>query len=258
MRAIFVVMLVVMTARTVHADPDDRRRKEEVALIAAMGGSYLIVQFVFASDLSATHCRWCDPNSFDTSARNALLWRDVGLADDLGTLSGYVLAPTVATGLLIASGWSDGWRHWFDDLAPIYESAIAVSLLQHVSKFAFARERPFVYYEAPGHAYDENDNTSTWSGHTSLAFSLAVSAGLVANERGYALAPVIWGVGLTIGAATGYLRIASDRHWTSDVLVGAAMGTAVGYVWPRIIRRHLFGDAVIAPTSNGLALAGQF
>ncbi len=252
-------MVIMALAAPARAEPDDRQRAIETALIAGMGATYLVVQFVFADQLSSTTCRWCNPDRFDLDARSALLWRDTSLANDLGTLTGYVLAPMAAGGLMIAAAGTDvHWRRWFDDLAPVYESAIAVSLLQHVSKFAFARQRPFVHFAPPGRPHDANDNTSTWSGHTSLAFSLAVASGVVADERGYRLAPVIWTVGLTIAATTGYLRIAADAHWATDVLIGAAMGTAVGYLWPKVVHRHLFGDAVIAPTANGLAIAGGF
>jgi hypothetical protein len=35
-------------------------------------------------------------------------------------------------------------------------------------------------------------DVSFWSGHTSLAFALAVSSGTVASSRGYDLAPLVW------------------------------------------------------------------
>ena len=165
------------------------------------------------------------------------------------------------TGLLVAATWDKrDWRRWFDDVSPIVESAIAVSLLQHVAKFSVAQQRPFVHYAAPGtHTPDVDDNSSFWSGHTSLAFSLAVSAGVVADERGYAVAPAVWITGLTLATATGYLRVAADKHYASDVIVGALMGSAVGVAWPKLFRRDLLAhDVAISPTPNGIAVAGSF
>ena len=38
--------------------------------------------------------------------------------------------------------------------------------------------------------------------------------------------------GLSMAAFTGYLRIAADKHYLSDVLTGAIVGSAVGFVVP--------------------------
>ena len=81
-------------------------------------------------------------------------------------------------------------------------------------------------------------NYSFFSGHTGSAFALATSTGAVASIRGYRGAPWVWGVGLSLAAATGYLRIASDSHYFSDVLVGAAVGTAVGWLVPHLLHKE--------------------
>jgi hypothetical protein len=44
--------------------------------------------------------------------------------------------------------------------------------------------------------------------------------------------------GFTSASATGYLRIAADRHYLTDVLVGAAIGGAVGWAVPRLFDRR--------------------
>ena len=65
-------------------------------------------------------------------------------------------------------------------------------------------------------------------------FSLAVASGVVATMRGYRLAPLVWGVGLALASTVGYLRIAADRHYLTDVLAGATIGSAVGFAIPVI------------------------
>src|SRR6059058_3168029 len=72
------------------------------------------------------------------------------------------------------------------------------------------------------------DNLSFFSGHATLAFALATSAGTVASMRHHRLAPVMWAVGLLLATTGGYLRIAADRHYATDVLTGALVGSAVG------------------------------
>jgi len=75
---------------------------------------------------------------------------------------------------------------------------------------------------------DGSSANSFPSGHTAAAFSSAV---FLEEEYGYRnrLYPV---AGYAVASITGMLRILNDRHWISDVLVGAGigmLGTRVGY-----------------------------
>jgi membrane-associated phospholipid phosphatase len=70
------------------------------------------------------------------------------------------------------------------------------------------------------------------SGHASLAF-MAASALCVQHSRlslyGSADAAVCPSA-LAIAATTSVLRIVADRHWATDVIAGALVGSAVGGV----------------------------
>lgn len=228
--------------------------------MAGLGAGYLVVQLGFAGQLAADVCRWCEPPSFDASTRNALKWRDTQRADVLSSITGYGLAPAVLLGLTaFGRGTQSGWRRRFDDLIPVVESAIVVSLLHHATKFAVGRQRPYAHFGAFATTPTQEDNVSFFSGHTSLAFGLAVSAGRVATLRRNPVAPAIWTVGLALAATTGYLRIGADRHYFSDVLVGAALGTAAGYLWPTYVTKYLQRESLtVLPTSSGVALLGSF
>ncbi len=75
---------------------------------------------------------------------------------------------------------------------------------------------------------DGSDKSSFPSGHSAAAFSSAV---FLEEEYGYRnrLYPV---AGYTVASITGMLRILNDRHWISDVLIGAGigmLGTRLGY-----------------------------
>jgi membrane-associated phospholipid phosphatase len=258
--AIAITSSLGRPARADDDEAEDRTRLVHLAVTAGLGAGYLIAEFGFNRQLSPDACRWCTPDAFDASMRNALHWNDTKLANTLSDVSGYVLAPVTAVGLMVlASGDHRTRRRAYDDATPVVQSAIVVSLLQHVTKLAAARQRPYAHYAAPGTLVpSEEDNVSFWSGHTSLGFSLAVSAGTVATTRGYELAPYIWVSGLALAATTGYLRIAADRHYATDVLTGAVTGSIVGYAWPKLVHPHLRRDVVVAPTSNGFAVIGQF
>jgi membrane-associated phospholipid phosphatase len=60
----------------------------------------------------------------------------------------------------------------------------------------------------------------------------------VATLRGYRAAPAIWAVGAAAALTVGYLRIAADRHYFTDVLTGAAIGTAMGVGVPFLFNRQ--------------------
>jgi len=88
---------------------------------------------------------------------------------------------------------------------------------------------------------DHSDNLSFPSAHTSAAFAGAEFLHQeYINQSGWYSA-----AGYTLGAATGTLRILNDKHWLSDVLVGAGIGilsTKIVYLaYPAIkkkLKRH--------------------
>jgi membrane-associated phospholipid phosphatase len=121
--------------------------------------------------------------------------------------------------------------------------ALAVSTqVTTALKGLFGRTRP---YAANGDARDfdlaggfrDGDRRSFPSGHTSAAFTLA---SVVAEEtshrwpRAYrAVAPLAYAAATSVGLA----RMYNDKHWSSDVALGAAIGTLSG----RIIVRYAHG-----------------
>lgn len=74
------------------------------------------------------------------------------------------------------------------------------------TKYTVRRERP-----------DGSDFKSLPSGHASRAF---MGAELIRREYG-----IWWGIGAyTVATGTAALRVCHNRHWTTDVLLGAGIG----------------------------------
>jgi len=73
--------------------------------------------------------------------------------------------------------------------------------------------------------HKNSDNLSFFSGHATLAFALAVSAGTIASMRHHKLAALMWATGLVLASTGAYLRIAADRHYATDVIMGMVVGT---------------------------------
>ena len=112
----------------------------------------------------------------------------------------------------LAEGLSSN-RHKDDTLENmqlITESFAATMAVTFIAKNLFDRNRP-----------DQSNNKSFPSGHTSGSFVVAASLQQLYGARigvpAYALAII-----------TGLQRIHADRHWLSDVLAGALLGTLIG------------------------------
>jgi membrane-associated phospholipid phosphatase len=231
--------------------------------LVVVGATGWIGSELAKGSIVATQCRLCDRqlNGFDAGARDALRWgsSDVGTANAISNGLGFVGMPLLLAGGLAASSARDGaWRKIPEDLLVVVETTVLAADLNQAVKFAVQRERPFAHALPPSQkgtsSAPADENLSFYSGHTTLAFSLATSTAMVATLRGYTLAPVLWAVGLPLAAFTGYLRIAADKHYLSDVLVGALMGSAFGVAIPWIHRAQVGERIRLAPMGLGLSV----
>ena len=203
----------------------------------------------------ASTCRWCSgPNAVDASVRNALVWTsDHELAASTSDVTAYVLAPGVGISLVLAGTLQQpGWAAVIDDVVPVFETFMVTEYATKAIKVATARARPDVHFFG---ASDGDDYLSFPSGHTSGAFAFATSAGWIAHARDYRSEPYIWAGGLTLAVLSGYLRIAADRHYLTDVLGGATLGVAAGLTVPLLMRRR---DVAVVVTSQSATVAGHW
>ncbi len=99
---------------------------------------------------------------------------------------------------------------------------ISVSIVKRI----FGRVRPFQHIPPNPRLWKgpfKPEYESFPSGHTTVAFSVATVFASAYNDKP-------WVGILSYGVATGVglSRIYDDKHWSSDVLIGAALGFAVG------------------------------
>ena len=237
------------------------------------GGALWVITEVLAPTLAPSSCRWCDRasdgtdtlNAFDASGRS-LRWKNTGAADTMSTVFSFGLAPLAGFGVGALVAWHDDRLDELPaDTLVVAESAMIAINLNQIAKFAVARQRPDAHARAledPSAAPATSDNLSFFSGHATLAFALATSAGTVASMRGHRLAPVMWAAGLTLATTGAYLRIAADRHYATDVLTGAVFGSAVGFAVPYLAHRPNPLNACIAaapvPGGGTIVLSGSW
>ena len=110
--------------------------------------------------------------------------------------------------------------------------------LKELGKLCVNRSRPYMYFDgAPQEEIEDGDwAASFFSGHTTLAFAAATYTsyvfGKLMPDSAFKI-PVIAGT-YTLAAAVAVTRIAGGCHFATDVLVGAAVGSACGFLVPFI------------------------
>jgi membrane-associated phospholipid phosphatase len=233
-----------------------------------------------------------EPPGFDRAISNALyqgpfahpfllhtpelVMTEVGPAVYLGYLGVNSLAIWTRGRALVGSDNAD---HKAFAFAEAYTLTTVLSLS---AKLGIGRERPFEtlhrYGSDPG---QPKTKISFWSNQTSASFCLAtflwrdvsdwLTSGPMADSsdgKRLWLGRVLPGSVLALAAGfDGYSRIVDQRHWFSDVVVGAAVGTAVGYSvyayhfdWAGEPRSR-WGKPTsvsIVPMPRGAALVGTF
>lgn len=259
-RVLFILCATLVLARPAYAQRSDHERGAHAAGIVFFGGLFLAIEFPANASFASRTCWWCAPTSVDIAVRDALVWKNhpdaARIASDIVGFGGTAL---VLSGMLFtAAGDERSGRRLFDDAIPMVESAIVGGILQSTVKYLVRRHRPFARHAQPGRAWHYDDHNSFWSGHTASVFAEAVSAGLVARERGYRMEPAIWATGLTLAATTGYLRIAADKHYVTDVLVGAVLGAATGAIVTLLHRNSLQPSAQTTQAPGMITFGARF
>lgn len=214
--------------------------------------------------LSPTACRWCTTNGFDRSAQASLRWASPALADDLSDGMAFVAVPLVAGGAMLGLPAANGGSNeWFPNVLYVAEAVAITGALNQGVKLGVARQRPSTEGSS-------DDNLSFYSGHTALAFAAVASAGTVVELRGYRGAWAVWAVGIPMATFVGYLRVAGDKHWMSDVLVGAVVGGGTGVLVPLLLHPRVAAGAAggsgvrsvsvsfVPGASPGMVVQGRF
>jgi membrane-associated phospholipid phosphatase len=245
------------TPATARAD-EVHELRHDVAVDAAVTGTAIVLVVgseLGKADLAADPCGWCEDNALDHGARRALLWRSPRAAATISDVLGFAVAPANAFGTLALAGVDAGAPKGAAgvDALLLLEAVSISAVVNQAVKLAVGRERPFVHALPPGDKgrtrHPADNNLSFYSGHTGLTMTLAAAGGTIATLRGYRLAPLVWGSGAALGAFAGYLRIAADNHWLTDVLAGALVGVAAGVLVPAVFhgRRADEPSGTLAP-----------
>jgi membrane-associated phospholipid phosphatase len=156
------------------------------------------------------------------------------------------------------------WRNVADFGLHVTEALSVAGLTTVILRGVAGRSRPFVVGDSTprdfrfGRGFDNHDFQSFPSGHATSAFALAST---VTSESQRWWPHQTWIVGpLVYGAAalSGFGRMYNDRHWASDIVSGAAIGTFAGIKVVRYSHGHpsnmidrFFLGSMVAAGSHG-------
>ena len=137
------------------------------------------------------------------------------------------------------------------------ESFFLANSVTTAGKLLGHRHRPFAgdgprVWDGPGLDL-ENAHLSMPSGHTTSAFAVAAVFGAYYRHR-----PLVAVSAYALATLTGLSRIHDDKHWASDVWVGAAIGIATAqFLYHRHTRAHSPGGLQISARKDGIRLSWQ-
>jgi membrane-associated phospholipid phosphatase len=141
------------------------------------------------------------------------------------------------------------------------EALTLTAVVTVVTERTVGRQRPFARACQGEDCASAESNRSFYSGHAAATFT---SAGLTCahhqNIPLYGGGPAdawacVWA--LSLATTTGFFRVVADNHYASDVVVGAAVGLASGYLLPSWLHYGLGHAKRDLPARSGRAATGR-
>jgi len=242
--AVWLLAIVMASAPLAHAESNlrDLSDGEEALIIGASASVCLLGYFLPRSETAIESASEFRLNPLDRIMRNAIHPGDEWRSNFLDNRFGSVLTPTMAA---IGVAAIDADRREFSRDIPMFLSGWAATAgLTRIGKSFVRRERP---YRAAGAEFppglepgDPDHRRSFFSGHSSTAFFAAAFFNKRFRrhmrsewrrdeyETGRWLSPAISFGWAGIVALS---RLHADRHYFTDVAVGAAVGAALAELY---------------------------
>jgi membrane-associated phospholipid phosphatase len=158
-------------------------------------------------------------------------------SESAANLSDILLYSCLASPLLLLT--SKSIRNDFAVISGMYlESLILGVALPAYGKGGVQRVRPYTYNpDVPMEMkLTAEAKKSFFSGHTTMSFTSMVFFSTIYSTYypDSKAKPYLWAGSILLASSVGYLRIASGKHFLTDVLFGAIVGSAIGYFIPKI------------------------
>lgn len=202
------------------------------------------------------------PTRPEAYARSDLWVQDRWLAGTYApvyaTASDWLVIPVTGALPLLDMGFAltgrAGWRPVAEDMLVLSQALAWSSALNLLVRSAAVHPRPLVFNpSAPREERTAPEaRGSFYSGHANAAFAGIAVAATLLPARYPELHPVyVWVVGGALASGVAGLRVAAGKHYLSDVVVGAAAGTAFGWAFAKW---HLPATSRGAGSSGSISL----
>jgi membrane-associated phospholipid phosphatase len=211
--------------------------------------------------LAPLDCKWCVPGTIDGNVSLSIQWANPTTANTISNVMQFAI-PVGVMGYGLLQGYllQDPAAGWSSVLL-ITEATSLAMLVNVIVKYTTGRARPYVWQGNPDlyPSTISDANVSFFGGHTTFVFAVVVSGSTLFFMQDMPGAPWVLGVGLAAAGFTAYLRMAADKHYLSDTLVGAGVGSLIGWAVPYLFHRPgkkgppQAGDLMPAP--GGIAIA---
>ncbi len=184
-----------------------------------VGGGIALAAEIMGDDVDPLICVPCDPADLPAIDR----WSVRTEQPAWGRASDVVLVGMVGGTWVDLGRREGGIKHLLTSMEALAWTQVSTQILKNATN----RSRPVMYTEDAADGADDPGNQRSFpSGHTSAAFSIATSYFLSSKQltgeiRWWIFVPAVF---------VGVARIASAKHFTTDVLAGAAIGTVTSLV----------------------------
>ncbi len=207
---------------------------------AALGAT---LPLLFEPQLIHQKCP-CNPDDVNSFDRPVLGNQDA----TAGMISNYAVALAIAVPIAL-DGADQGFSKTFgEDLLVFTEVLSLNTAISHIGRYGVQRPRPVAYTANPpeGRA---GEFLSFYSGHSASVFAALSAASMTYGYRyGHRVWP--WLITAGVGVGESVLRVAAGRHFYTDVIAGAVMGTAIGTLVPFLHRRYRGSELTVVPTED--------
>ena len=181
---------------------------------------------------------FCDPRQVNALDRivTELNSPTARLLSDIGVASLMALPLAISAIDMGLGDYEEPGYRFGEDALVIGQTLGATLLATNAIKIMVRRPRPLTYNAGFTREvrFGGDAKLSFPSGHTSFSFAAAsISAVMLAERHGASTLTYVGAAGAYLLAATvGYLRVVGGKHFITDVLAGAALGTALGLAIP--------------------------
>ncbi|HET6410549.1 MAG TPA: phosphatase PAP2 family protein [Anaeromyxobacter sp.] len=221
--------------------------------VTAVAAGATLTLMALQPELAPLQCRWCEPGRIDAKVEEALRWQDPQAAAHLSDGLAVALAGG-ALGYSVFQGYrgDDPEAGWANALL-ITEATSVAMLVDTGVKYTVGRQRPYAWRGETGIGSASDRNLSFFSGHATFAFAIAASSSTLLVSQKVPGAGAYSVVAFSVASAIAYFRVAADQHYASDALVGAAVGTAIGWAIPHFFHPPVVGQKGLAMRPGGIA-----